>query len=261
MCVLAHPDDETLGLGPILARSAAEGVETSVVTATRGERGWQGAEADNPGEAALGQLREGELRAACTVLGVKHLHFLDYIDGDLDQADPREAIARIVRYIRRDRPHVVITFGPEGAYGHPDHIAISQFTMSACVAAADASYGSDGLPPHQVAKLYFMADDQVLIDTYISLFGDIVMPVDGVLRRAAPYPDWAVTTRVPTLDYWEVAWRAARCHRSQLPGDDVLDQIPEPVNHLVWGQQRLYRAYSLVNGGRQLETDVFEGLR
>jgi hypothetical protein len=70
-------------------------------------------------------------------LGIREVNFLDYIDGDLDQADPAEAITKIVSHLKRIRPHVVITFDPNGAYGHPDHIAICQFTTAAVLAAAD----------------------------------------------------------------------------------------------------------------------------
>src|SRR5579871_180794 len=167
MCVLAHPDDESLGMGGVLAKYAAEGVETYLITATRGERGWQDDPADNPGLAALGKLREGELRAAASVLGLKEVCLLDYIDGDLDQADPAQAIGKIVTHIRRVRPHVVLTFGPDGAYGHTDHIAISQFTTAAALRAADANYHDDaGCPPHSVSKLYYMAETQTTVDQY-----------------------------------------------------------------------------------------------
>src|SRR5215212_3562530 len=111
MCVFAHPDDESLGTGGTLAKYAAEGIETYLVTATRGERGWQGAESDNPGLGRLGAIREAELRNAVQMLGIRELHFLDYIDGELDQANPAEAIAKIVAQLRRVRPHVVLTFG------------------------------------------------------------------------------------------------------------------------------------------------------
>ena len=84
MCILAHPDDESLGMGGILARYAAEGIETYLVTATRGERGWTGPASENPGLTTLGQIREAELKAAAQVLGIKEVVILDYIDGDLD---------------------------------------------------------------------------------------------------------------------------------------------------------------------------------
>ena len=115
MCVLAHPDDESLAVGGVLARAAAEGIETTLVVATRGERGWPWDPAAYPGPTALGERREGELRAAAKILGVREVTFLDYLDGELDQADPAEVTARVVTELRRTRPQVVVTFGPEGA--------------------------------------------------------------------------------------------------------------------------------------------------
>src|SRR5437867_5470062 len=113
MAVLAHPDDESLGAGGTLARYAAEGVETTVVTATRGERGrykeHRGGD-QHPGPEELGRIREAELRAAAQVLGVREVSLLGYMDGDLDRADPREAVARIAGQVRRVRPQVVLTF-------------------------------------------------------------------------------------------------------------------------------------------------------
>ena len=262
LCVLAHPDDESLGNGGMLAKYAAEGVETYVLTATRGERGWFGPPEDNPGLAALGRIREGELRAAAAVLGVREVALLDYIDGDLDQADPQEAIARIVAHIRRIRPQVVTTFDPNGAYGHPDHIAICQFTTAACVAAADPTYASDSVyPAHRILKLYYMADTQDLYTLYESIFGDLVMTIDGVERRGAPWHDWAITTRIDTGAYWRQVWQAISCHRSQLPGYEDILRLPEAQLQTLFGRTSYYRAYSLVNGGRALETDLFAGIR
>ena len=104
MCVLAHPDDESLGNGGILAKYAAEGIKTYLVTATRGERGWFGDEREYPGPEALGKLRENELLDAAEMLDIGYVDFLDYIDGDLDQAHPAEVIAKIVGHIRHVRP-------------------------------------------------------------------------------------------------------------------------------------------------------------
>src|SRR5687767_7807349 len=137
MCVLAHPDDESLATGGILAKYAALGVQTYLVMATRGERGWFGPADENPGPQALGRLREAELRAATRLLGLRQVVFLDYLDGDLDQANHAGAIAKIVAQLRDIRPDVVVTFDANGMYGHPDHIAISQMTTTAVMAAAD----------------------------------------------------------------------------------------------------------------------------
>src|SRR6185312_8674031 len=115
MAVLAHPDDESLGLGGTLARYASEGVQTFLVTATRGENGRHGLSRSNSPH-QLGRVREAELLAASRVLGISEVHFLNYMDGGLDRVDPLEAVRKIASHIRRLRPHVVLTFGPEGAY-------------------------------------------------------------------------------------------------------------------------------------------------
>jgi LmbE family N-acetylglucosaminyl deacetylase len=261
LCVFAHPDDESLGTGGLLAKYAAEGVETYLVSATRGERGWQGDPAANPGLAGLGAIRSAELQAAAAVLGLRDVQFLDYIDGDLDQADPAEAIGRIVAHIRRVRPHVVVTFGPEGAYGHPDHIAISQFTAAALVAAADAGYAPGESAPHRVAKFYYKVWTPEEFRIYISAFGPQVMTVDGVNRGPVEWADWEITTRVDTTAHWQQVWQAISCHRSQLPGYGALASLPEDTHRQLWGTAGCYRVYSLVNGGRRQETDLFAGLR
>ena len=123
--VLAHPDDESLGFGGTLAKYAAEGVETYLVTATRGERGRFGSHGKRGDPVEVGRVREAELRAAAAVLGIREVSILGYPDGAVDQVAAATAIRAIVSHIRRIRPDVIVTFGPEGAYGHPDHIAIS----------------------------------------------------------------------------------------------------------------------------------------
>jgi LmbE family N-acetylglucosaminyl deacetylase len=261
LAVLAHPDDESLGNGGMLAKYTAEGVETYVLTAPRGERGWVGPPEDNPGLTALGQIREGELRAAAAVLGVREVALLDYIDGDLDQADPAAAIAQIAAHIRRLRPQVVATFDPSGAYGHPDHIAICQFTTAACVAAADPAFAPGAHPAHRVLKLYYMAEPQELYTLYESIFGDLVMHIDGVERRGVPWPAWAITTCLDTGAYWRQVWQAISCHRSQLPGYEDILRLPEAQLQTLFGLTSYYRAFSQVNGGRALETDLFAGIR
>ena len=262
LCVLAHPDDESIGTGGTLAHYAQEGVATYLLTATRGERGWQGEPAANPGMKALGQLRENELQKAAHVLGLREVRFLDYCDGDLDQADPDEVIAAIAKAIREIRPHVVITFGPEGTTGHPDHIAISQFTTAAVMRAAqDHGQNDSGLKPHQVDKLYYFAETREKIQTYDAIFGDIFMKVDGVSRYSDGWQDWAITTRLDTAAYWPQVWEAISCHRSQLPGYEALSKLPEKQHLILWGTQEFYRVFSLVNAGRQVERDIFAGLR
>lgn len=262
LCVFAHPDDESLGTGATIARYRAEGIETHLVTATRGERGWFGTEDENPGLDALGRMREAELMQAARVLGLSSVSFLDYIDGDLDQAPAVEIIDKIAGHIRRVKPHVVITFGPEGVYGHPDHIAISQFTGAATVrAASPAFHDPDSHGPHEVSKLYYMVATADHIKQYEEVFGELVMNIDGVRRQGVGWKEWAVTTWVDTAAYWQTARDAITCHRTQLPGYDALLSLPPERLQSLWTYSPFYRAFSTVNGGRSRETDLFEGLR
>src|SRR5262245_11187362 len=193
MCIFAHPDDESLAMGGTLAKYAKEGIETYLVTATRGERGRFGDAAVRPAPHVVGEVREAELRAASKELGIREVHFLDYIDGDLDRADPVEVQSKIVGFLRSIRPDVVATFGPDGAYGHPDHIAISQFAAAAVLSAADAGYAANsGGTPHRVSKFYYVAWSKAKWDVYQAALKKLVVTVDGVERQAAPWPDWAI---------------------------------------------------------------------
>ena len=265
MCILAHPDDESLGMGGTLAKYAAEGIETYLVTATRGERGWWGEEKDYPGLEAVGRVREAELRCAAEALGIRKVEILGYIDGDLDRADAREVTAKIADRIRRVKPDVVATFAPEGAYGHPDHIAISQFATAAVVSAAHPAPGPESktnpLLPHRVSKLYYMAWTETKWAAYESVFGDLIINIDGAERHTEPWPDWAITTVIHTESFWPTAWKAVSCHRSQLPAYGKLQNLSQEHHKGLWGTQEFYRSFSLVNGGRKRESDLFEGLR
>jgi LmbE family N-acetylglucosaminyl deacetylase len=262
LCVFAHPDDESLANGGMLARYAAEGIETSLVLATRGERGWLGDEAAYPGLKAFGTRREAEARAAALVLGLREVAFLDYRDGELDRADPAEVIARIAVHLRRVRPDVVVTFAPDGAYGHPDHIAICQFTTAARVRAAHpAALPASDLAPHGVAKLYYMVATQPLLAAYQAVFGALVMHIDGGERRGVGWPEWAITTRIDTRTYRQTVWEAILCHESQLSVYHRLAHASAAVREELWQSQTYYRALSLVNGGRGVEEDLFAGLR
>jgi LmbE family N-acetylglucosaminyl deacetylase len=268
MAVLAHPDDESLGCGGTLAKYAAEGVETFLVTATRGEAGrFRGIPPGDghPGAAELGRIREAELRAAAARLGLREVALLDYRDQELDRAEPRQAVSRIVRHLRRVRPQVVLTFAPDGGYGHPDHVAICQFATAATVAAADPGYALEGdepwPAPHAVSKLYYLAWPAKVQAAYESAFRKLVSKVDGVEREATAWPDWSITVVIDTHAHWETVWSAVSCHQSQITAYERLQQL-SPENHeALWGWQSFYRALSTVNGGRRRETDLFEGLR
>jgi LmbE family N-acetylglucosaminyl deacetylase len=262
MAVLAHPDDESLGFGGTLARYAAEGVEVFLLTATRGERGgYRGhrpSDPGHPGSVQLARIRESELRAAAAVLGVREVSLLDYADGQLDRADVRRVVGQIADRVRRVRPEVVITFGPDGAYGHPDHIAISQFTTAALVAAADAPSANG--EAHTVSKLYYLAWPRSTWSAYEAAIKRLSAKVDEVERFATPWPDWAITTAIDTRAVWPTVWRAVSCHESQIAAYERLKDLTPAHHEGLWGRQSFYRAFSLVNGGRAREDDLFEGI-
>ncbi len=267
MAVLAHPDDESLGVGGTLAKYASEGVATSLVTATRGQRGrFRGHREppEHPGAEALARIREAELERAAATLGISDVTLLDYWDQDLDKADAPAIVAEIAGHLRRVRPQVVVTFPPDGAYGHPDHIAISQFTTAAVVAAASPDIETPVAPaarPHAVSKLYYIAWPQATWDAYEAAFRQLVSMVDGVARQSMPWPDWAITTTIDTRAHWETVWRAVQCHGSQVTAYERLATLDAAHHAALWGAQTFYRASSLVNGGRRQEHDLFEGLR
>jgi LmbE family N-acetylglucosaminyl deacetylase len=268
MAVLAHPDDESLGLGGLLAATTAQKVEVAIVTATRGEGGRyleHRSGPDHPGRQKLGEIREEELRCAARVLGIEDVTILGLPDGAVDQAPARDTIARIATHFRRFRPQVVVTFPPDGSYGHPDHVAMSQFTTAAMVEAADGgqdlSLDGAALPPHAVAKLYYMVSSPDDWDLYQRVFKKLTSTVDGVERQANPWPEWAITTAVDVRAHWRTVWEAVQCHHSQIASYGGLENLPPDVHEQLWGTEHLYRVLSTVNGGRVRETDVFEGLR
>jgi LmbE family N-acetylglucosaminyl deacetylase len=261
MAVLAHPDDESLGVGGTLAKYAAAGVEVSLVTATRGERGRHFTNENRPSDEEVGRVREGELRAAARELGIRDVTLLGYLDGELDRADPAEAVGRIVAHLRRVRPQVVVTFDPFGAYGHPDHVAICQLTTAAVLAAADPEYSADAAASHRVTKLYYFVTDQPRWNVYQSAFRRLVSRVDGEDRLAIAWPGWAVTARIDTREQQEVVWGAVQCHRTQLAIYAGLAELSDEEHTALWGSQTFYRALSLVNGGRETENDLFAGIQ
>ena len=166
LAVLAHPDDESFGMGGTLALYASRGVDVHLVCATRGEVGEVAPELLK-GFHSVAELRESELRCAAGILGLKGVHFLDYRDsgmpGSPDNQHPQalaaqpleEVAANVVCYIRELKPQVVLTFDPIGGYHHPDHIAIQRATVRAFEQAANPAFAPESLPVYAPERLYF----------------------------------------------------------------------------------------------------------
>ncbi len=157
-CVFAHPDDETFCVGGIVAKYAAAGVPIDLFCATNGDAG-KSAGVPVSSREELAEIRRRELRAAASILGIGTIEMPGYRDGELAQADSSRLIGDIVGFIRRTRPTVVLTFGPEGApTGHSDHRAVSRAATAAFFLAQLATaYPDQQVPPHRPLRLYYQA--------------------------------------------------------------------------------------------------------
>jgi len=119
LVILAHPDDESYGMGGTLAKYSHLGVKVILLCATRGEEGIPGTLPED-----AGRIRELELREAARHLEIE-VHFLGYMDGKLSEVDPNVLFEDITCWIGLVRPQIILTFGPDGVSGHPDHVTIS----------------------------------------------------------------------------------------------------------------------------------------
>jgi LmbE family N-acetylglucosaminyl deacetylase len=167
LCITAHPDDEAGAFGGTLALYADRGVEVSIVCLTAGTAARNRGAAKSDEE--LAALRTAELRLSCEFLGIKSCEVLDYPDSKLDRANFHEVVGMLVKKIRRVRPHVVISFAPDGGLtGHPDHAMAGTFATQAFEwAGRPDRYPeqlSQGLQTYRSQKLYWATADFVLPD-------------------------------------------------------------------------------------------------
>jgi LmbE family N-acetylglucosaminyl deacetylase len=220
LAVFAHPDDETFCAGGTLAKYAAAGWELMAVSATRGQAG----QIRDPLVATrrtLGQVREREFYAACEQLGVDHARVLDYMDGALQDVDPHELTGAVIQIIRAFRPDVVITFGPDGAYGHPDHIAIGAATTRAFELAGSPRHFPEqlaaGRRPHRPAQLlhsYFPSSRLLLRDQLAHWLVTSPSRFRGTTDfvRALPLFAEEATTLRHASDHVDINWFPAGSH-------------------------------------------------
>ncbi len=173
LLVHAHPDDEVVATGGLIARSVSEGRRVDLVTCTGGEEGEIHDPDLDPAEATprLAEIRRAELECALLALGegLVNLHLLGYRDSGMMgteanerpesfwKADLEEATGRVVRIVREARPAVIVTYDENGNYGHPDHINAHRVASAAFDAAADPARYPEAGAPHEVAKLYHVA--------------------------------------------------------------------------------------------------------
>jgi LmbE family N-acetylglucosaminyl deacetylase len=226
LAVFAHPDDESLACGGLLAWAAQLGARVSLLCATHGEHGPGQSDENEP----LGAVRARELKAAARILGIAELVLLDYPDGSLSWDEASALEAEIGSTIRRLRPDVVITFGADGLYWHPDHIAIHERTTAAVAGlgeAAPALYYVT-MPPGSMRAVAEQAGPSSLIL--------------GIADADAFGADAAAPTLVVDAGAFAVRKLAAiRCHRTQL-AEDAFALIAERDAARFLGIEHFHRA-------------------
>jgi len=233
LAVFAHPDDETFRCGGTLALLAARGVRVCLVTATRGEAGSVGDPPLCPAE-ELAPRREQELHCACCALGIELPRFLGCPDGRLAETDPDEVAERVVRAVRELRPQVILTFGPDGLSGHPDHVAIGRLAAEAFLRAGDPAAHPEhlehGLAPHAPSELYQIAVPRSLAERL-------------GMRQVRAVADEEIALSVDVTPVWEAKMAAIRCHATQLAATPILKAPPER-QRLFLGTETFRLAYS-----------------
>jgi LmbE family N-acetylglucosaminyl deacetylase len=264
MAFFAHPDDEAFGTGGTLAKYASQGCDVYLVTATRGEAG-QIVVPDLTTPANLPYVRERELRCACEIYGTHPPRFLDYPDGLLPIIHQGQAVGKLVRIIRELRPQVLITFGPDGIYGHYDHIAVSRWATIAFDLAADPEcfpgQVEDGCVPFRVSKLYYRVLSEERLAGMSKDGAPPAVMMDGVPFPMVGHSAEEITTVVDVGDFAEVKLAGLRCHVSQVGYEDPFGESPEEVIREPWFRQESFRlARSNVGWPKERETDLFSGL-
>jgi N-acetyl-1-D-myo-inositol-2-amino-2-deoxy-alpha-D-glucopyranoside deacetylase len=307
MMVHAHPDDEAVSTGGTLARYSAQGARTILVTCTRGEEGEivvpelkaeiaDSAPSVEEGQERLALVREKELAAAVAALGISQFYSLGYRDSGMAgtdaNANPRaftnvpipDSVAKLVEIVRRERPHVLVSYKSYGGYGHPDHIMAYRITALAFDAAANTEVypqQSDATPPWQPLKLYETANSrdhmiamaaaakerglemtwgaQAAKQTAAILRGE---PVDPENPQRPPWglPEDAITTFIDIRQYLQEKLASLLAHRTQaVSADRFMGAFPEDFVQQAFGTEYYVLARSRVATTRP-ETDLFASI-
>jgi LmbE family N-acetylglucosaminyl deacetylase len=264
LTVHAHPDDEALFTAGVMARYAADGVRSVLVTCTDGSLGFapDGTAPHDEGHdrAEVAAARRKELEDSARLLGVDRLEWFGFEDSgmagwpenDRDDAFINQPLAdvasRIAAVIADERPQVVVTYDEHGFYGHPDHIATHHATME----AVGQSQG--------VEKVYFPAIPKTVLAAYLELARGMGL----VLPEWLDDPDWGVPdelvqTEVDCSDFVSRKHAALAAHASQTDNADLVG-LPDELFALVFGTERFVRAFD-ATGTSLPEDDLFAGVR
>ncbi|RJL36100.1 mycothiol conjugate amidase Mca [Bailinhaonella thermotolerans] len=281
LAVHAHPDDESSKGAATMARYVREGARVMVATMTGGERGdILNPKMEKPGiRENLAEVRRQEMERAREILGVEQ-RFMGFVDSGLPEGDPppplpegcfavqplEVAAAPLVKLVREFRPHVILTYDPNGGYPHPDHIMTHRVSMEAFEAAADPDRYPDAGEPWQALKLYYHVS--FTKEWMTTVFGElerrgIDSPHLATLREWSEqeWPEsWEATTRVPCGEYFAVRDQALFAHATQIDPDGPFFAVPVEIEREVWPTEDYHLARSLVDSDLP-EDDLFAGIR
>jgi LmbE family N-acetylglucosaminyl deacetylase len=265
MAVHAHPDDEAISTGGILARYSAEGVRTVLVTCTNGELGDApgGIKPGEPGhdESVVVPLRRKELEASCEVLGVTNLELLGYHDSGMmgwPQNDAPDAFwhtpvavagSRLAALMRAFEPQVVVTYDENGFYGHPDHIQANRVTH--------AAIAESGVP----AKLYYTAMPRSRLHGFRDLMLEAGVDLPDEVQENPDFgtPDELVTTTVDCAAFTGQKYASLAAHASQSDNIFFL-KMGEELFGSIMGAESFVRVQDST-GAPVPEDDLFAGVR
>jgi LmbE family N-acetylglucosaminyl deacetylase len=242
LAVFAHPDDEGMIAGT-LAHYARNGAHVSLICTTKGEAGEiSDSSIAVPGN--LGSVREAELRCACDVIGIDDLHLLGYCDSGMDgtpenekatafiHADPDEVLHKLVKLMRRIRPHAVFTFEPKGWYGHPDHIAAGRYATEAYYLSGDADAFPDAgraWKPNRLFHVAFLRSSFRVVADYMREQGHEEDEINLIDWDEPDYIEDQITHVFDVSDYVELKQESLSCHRTQFGDNHLFNRLPPEI--------------------------------
>jgi mycothiol S-conjugate amidase len=262
-----------------MARYSSEGARVALACATGGEEGEiLNPRMEQPGILErMAEVREAELRTACDLLGVHEVYMLGYRDSGMPgtesnerpdafcNADPDEAIGKIVQIIRKERPHVVLGYDESRGYDHPDHVKVYEWGTEAFKAAGDPDRYPEAGEPWQPAKLYYFATFtkqrfQALNDAAVER--GLEPPYAGWLENwdSFGFEEPEITTQIDVSEFIETRSKALLAHATQIDPESFWFAVPDDIQRDVYPWED-YTLVAVASGPRSIpENDLFAGL-
>ena len=273
LVVLAHPDDESFGMGGTLAKYAAQGIDVHLLCATKGEVGDVSPE-KLVGYNSIADLRVSELRCAAGYLGIKQIHYLGYRDsgmaGSSDNNHPLslasqsidEVSKKIVGYIRELKPSIVVTFDPIGGYRHPDHIAIHNATVLAFHQAGEGNFITDGFESFQPEKLFYHTFPRGFLRVVVKLLKFVGKDPKKFGRNgdidleSFAYENFPIHTVINIKQFRKQKEKAGSCHASQ-GGGRMGGGLVNILLSILDKKESFMQAYPIIDSKRPVTHDFF----